>query len=240
MKTPLLAPLNYGSFRQMSVLLLSTMALLVPLSSASADMQISTMGVLPYINLSVHNAVPVSTYEYDVFQTFTTGNNIYSLDSVSLNASYITSLEPTTFLMQIFAVDANFLPTGAALGNLVTPSIPENPTFADVTFLASGLITLQPSTNYALVLGPSSPGLDLLGFNVTLSSGGYSYQAPGWEFRAFGESRNSGPWTAIPGVNIINGISATVIPEPASFLLFAPLAGLCVIAFKSRRVQQPA
>ena len=165
---------------------------------------------------------------------FVTDGFAYTLDSVTARV-FDTGGSPGEMQAFLYAADASFLPTGAALTAFTFAGIPAN-SGPDTHFSPTIVVTLDPNSHYLFALQPTSGNFVWLessavaGFDVP---GGHAWNLPAglvnsgdagatWSYLSEGTYpyRNQG------------AVVATPVPEPAEW---AALGGAALMGFAAVR-----
>jgi len=165
-------------------------------------------------------------------QTFSTGNSAMTLDSVAVwirianssNSSSTTS----SFSLNLFALDANFKPTGSSLLNI--GSATWGPWGDGISTFSSLNYSLAANTQYAVVMS----GTGTIGWKYPGSATPTSSISPTPTFRDWTSSDSGSTWSDAAPANGFNmQVNATAVPEPASAsLVILGIAGAMVLKKK--------
>jgi hypothetical protein len=148
--------------------------------------------------------------------SFTTGNNSWTLDSIT--ASLLTGSSDTPIQGSIYS-DSGGLPGSElnSLGTILAPPFVQS----SFTFTSSSSFSLAPNTTYWLMLS-ASPGATWLETSSTAEDSEY-----GW---TIGDVHYfTGAFSTISGSPIFS-VSAEPVPEPTASALF--FAGIGCFAFR--------
>jgi hypothetical protein len=148
--------------------------------------------------------------------SFTTGNNSWTLDSIT--ASLLTGGSDTPIQGSIYS-DSGGLPGSElnSLGTILAPALVQS----NFTFTSISSFLLAPNTTYWLMLS-ASPGADWFETSLTAENSGY-----GW---TIGDAHYFTGAYSTTSSSPIFSVSAEPVPEPTAIALF--FAGLGCFAFR--------
>lgn len=155
---------------------------------------------------------------------FTTDNQAYRLDSVSMSlATPADTSSPLT--VQLWS--DNSAAPGSMLGSLSGANPATGGTF---TFTSSSSVYLDPNTAYWVVLGTSGTGNYSWNDSTFGSANTFNTGHPGviGGFSQNGGSESTGRW-------MIFSVSGTAVPEPSTYATVSGLALVGFGAWRSRR-----
>lgn len=215
-------------YRKRLLLLFFALGMLVAVPQLCAE-------TLLYESLDSGNYQSVSYANWQAQQFMTDGNS-YSLSSVWLNL-WVSSLHPDTPSVYIYDTDGG--KPNEEIGSLITPAITQD-TRKDYRFLPVGNIQLDPWTQYWVVANaptgwvgwsytdiPDTGVWSGVGFMLSSTTG-----ADGTNWNA--------PLTEEPYMMEVNALAGGEgVPEPATFLMIAPL-GLLALYLRRRRANSTA
>lgn len=224
----------------------TTMAAIAFLFAAAPRSSASSVFISTFDSAATGSAtVGISdTQTFGAFRglAFTTDSGNYQLASIELLGE---QRRAGSLIAQLYAADANNLPTGSPLGSFTSPTFTTS--FGAGTFTANGVIPLAPLTTYVFTLttpdGNWVLGLIRNSVGFTRPDGGnWNYESE-LVTKIYGESEDPDtvPW-ADTNDSIVDPashsrlyarISATVIPEP-SVSMFALVSGV-LLACRRRR-----
>lgn len=163
---------------------------------------------------------------------FVTDGLAYTLDSVTARV-FDTGGSPGEMQAFLYAADASFLPTGAALTAFTFGGIPAN-SGPDTEFTPSSVVTLDPNSRYLFALQPMSGN-----YVWRESSAAAGFDTPGghaWDLPAgLVNSGDAGAtWSYLGTYQFRNqgAVAATPVPEPAEW---AALGGAALLGFAAVR-----
>lgn len=199
--------------------------------SAFGQTQVTSLNE-PMANLfQIGASGPTATY---LGMPFKTDGLSYTLGPVTARV-FDTGQSPGSLQAFLYAADASFLPTGAALTSFVFGSIPAN-SGPDTEFTPASSVILDPNSRYLFALQPTSGNFvwiesaEAAGFDTP---GGHGWDLPAglvlsgdagasWSFLGSGTYayRNQG------------AVAATPVPEPSEW---AALGGTALLGFAAVR-----
>ena len=198
----------------------SGLALALILTASAAQAAI-IIGNLPTNAMTSSTISPTSQKA----AVFTMGSQAYTVDSVILTLS---GYKTATDVAQVgfFLEGANNLTPGAQVGSFLTAPSSSSDAQANFTFLPSGSLTLQASTEYWLVVDGGAGAFQWMGSFPSVTPSGTA--------ATFNFSKVSTSVSTTPLHNSfqINGTQVTAVPEPGTFL---PAALLVMGALLRRR-----
>ena len=203
-------------WKQVSVLALCLLGAIYSQSQAASLYFLNTDGA--WLNVSGNSRLA---------QTFSTGSSAMILDSVAVwiriaNASN-TSATSSSFSLNLFALDANFKPTGSSLLNI--GSATWGPWGDGISTFSSLNYSLAANTQYAVVMS----GTGTIGWKYPGSASPTSSISPTPSFYDWVSSDSGSTWSNAAPANGFNMQISASVPEPSAFSLLVGGLGLLTL-----------